>query len=69
MLYDQRLFNQEGGLASGLAGEDTYNVYDKPLYTDRGSNLYRPKKAADDEEAVLPEEEVRILSPSVCVLA
>lgn len=58
VLYDQRLFNQESGLASGLAGEDTYNVYDKPLYTDRGSNLYRPNKAADDEEAVLPEDEV-----------
>lgn len=59
-MYDQRLFNQEGGLQSGLAGEDTYNVYDKPLYAERASNLYRPNKAAvDDEEgAELPAEEV-----------
>ena len=48
-MYDQRLFNQEGGMASGLASEDAYNLYDKPLFADRGSNLYRPKAAQDDE--------------------
>ncbi len=59
-MYDQRLFNQEGGLQSGLAAEDTYNVYDKPLYADRGSNLYRPNKAAVDDEdgADIPADEV-----------
>lgn len=34
---------------SGLAAEDQYNLYDKPLFTDRGSNLYRPNKGADSE--------------------
>ncbi len=34
---------------SGLASEDQYNIYSKPLFTDRGSNLYRPNKGQDDE--------------------
>ncbi|KAK9811770.1 hypothetical protein WJX72_009762 [[Myrmecia] bisecta] len=49
-MYDQRLFNQDQGMDSGLAAEDTYNLYDKPLFADRGSNLYRPKANADDEQ-------------------
>ena len=35
-------------MASGLAADDTYNLYDKPLFAERGSNLYRPNKAADE---------------------
>lgn len=34
---------------SGLAADDQYNLYDKPLFTNRGSNLYRPNKGADTE--------------------
>merc|ERR1712176_51742 len=48
-LYDQRLFNQDQGIASGLATEDTYNIYDKPLFADKGNSIYRPKTSADDE--------------------
>ncbi|EIE21068.1 hypothetical protein COCSUDRAFT_54108 [Coccomyxa subellipsoidea C-169] len=48
-MYDQRLFNQEGGMDSGLAADDQYNLYDKALFADRGSNLYRPNKGADTE--------------------
>ncbi len=40
---------QDGGMDSGLAADDQYNLYSKPLFTDRGSNLYRPNKAQDDE--------------------
>lgn len=48
--YDSRLFNQEQGLGSGFGAEDSYHLYDKPLFSDRGSSqLYRPNKAADDE--------------------
>lgn len=49
-MYDQRLFNQEGGMASGLASDDTYNLYDKNLWTDRGSNLYKPRNTNPDDE-------------------
>ena len=34
---------------SGLAADDQYNLYSKPLFAERGSNLYRPNKAQDDE--------------------
>ena len=40
-MYDQRLFNQEQGVASGLEGDDAYNIYDKPLFADRNQRLYR----------------------------
>ena len=39
-MYDQRLFNQEKGLDSGLGQEDAYNLYDKPLFADR-RELYK----------------------------
>lgn len=49
VMYDSRLFNQEAGMASGFHTDDAYNMYDKPLFADRGDKLYRPK-AADDTE-------------------
>lgn len=49
-MYDARLFNQEGGTASGLAGDDQYNLYDKPLFADRGSGLYKASRREDDDE-------------------
>ena len=58
-MYDQRLFNQEGGLASGLEADDAYNTYDKPLFADRGSNLYRAPARGDDEPGADDEAGVR----------
>lgn len=50
-MYDQRLFNQEGGMGHGLSTDDAYNLYDKQLFADRSSTgLHRAKAAADDEE-------------------
>jgi hypothetical protein len=49
-MYDQRLFNQEGGMGHGLVSDDAYNLYDKPMFADRGTGLHRAKAAADDEE-------------------
>lgn len=62
-MYDQRLFNQEGGMASGLAADDTYNLYDKNLWTDRGSNLYKPRNADADEDGGGAEEGSRHFKP------
>jgi len=31
-MFDQRLFNQDQGLESGFQGDDTYDLYDKPLF-------------------------------------
>ncbi|KAL6274613.1 hypothetical protein ACE6H2_025305 [Prunus campanulata] len=51
VMYDQRLFNQEKGMESGLATDDQYNVYDKGLSTAPPtlSTLYMPKKDVDNE--------------------
>ncbi len=51
VMYDQRLFNQEQGMGSGLASDDTYNLYDKALFADRGTGLFRPTAAAADDDA------------------
>eukprot|EP01097_Dermamoeba_algensis_P011340 TRINITY_DN8777_c0_g1_i1.p1 TRINITY_DN8777_c0_g1~~TRINITY_DN8777_c0_g1_i1.p1 ORF type:complete len:307 (-),score=87.79 TRINITY_DN8777_c0_g1_i1:32-952(-) len=43
--FDQRLFNQTQGLDNGMADDDVYNVYDKPLFHGSSANsLYCPKK-------------------------
>jgi SNW domain-containing protein 1 len=47
--YDTRLFNQEQGMGAGFGGEDSYNLYDKPLFASRDSNLFRPVRGQDDE--------------------
>ncbi|KAH7404583.1 hypothetical protein KP509_15G032900 [Ceratopteris richardii] len=51
VMYDQRLFNQDQGIQSGFATDDTYNIYDKGLFTTHSamSSLYRPRKDADTE--------------------
>ncbi|KAL4591310.1 hypothetical protein LXL04_004268 [Taraxacum kok-saghyz] len=44
VMYDQRLFNQENGMASGFGNGDEYNVYDKRLFATTLSTLYRRPK-------------------------
>lgn len=60
VMYDQRLFNQDGGamrkgtsLAGGYGADDAYNLYDRPLF--KGSNSvakfqYRGSGATDVDE-------------------
>jgi SNW domain-containing protein 1 len=49
--YDARLFNQEQGVASGFGADDSYGVYDKPLFADRGNaNLFKPSAPAPDDD-------------------
>lgn len=62
-MYDQRLFNQEGGMASGLASDDTYNLYDKALFADRGNNLYKPRNNNPDDDAADPNGQARTFKP------
>lgn len=49
-MYDQRLFNQEGGMGHGLTSDDAYNLYDKQLFADRAATGLHRAKAADDED-------------------
>ena len=48
--YDQRLFDQEAGIGSGFHGDDAYDVYDKPLFNDKGGGVYKPTAQAGDED-------------------
>jgi len=48
-MYDQRLFNQDTGTQAGIGAEDAYNLYDKPLFTDR-SDVYRAKGNGPGED-------------------
>ena len=51
-MYDQRLFNRDQGMGHGLQNDESYNLYDKNLFADRGTGLFRPSAAAaDDDEA------------------
>ncbi|KAG5518674.1 hypothetical protein PMAC_002643 [Pneumocystis sp. 'macacae'] len=53
-LFDNRLFNQTAGLDSGFKDDDTYNIYDKPLFATAAAiqSIYRPKaNTIDDDNA------------------
>lgn len=49
--YDQRLFNQNKGLASGFGDDEDYAVYDKPWRSGQNAHqsIYRPSKGADND--------------------
>jgi SNW domain-containing protein 1 len=50
-MFDQRLYNQSAGIDSGFRGDDTYDVYDKPLFRGTASaSIYRPTVGRDDEQ-------------------
>ncbi|CDF77415.1 SKIP/SNW domain containing protein, partial [Chondrus crispus] len=59
--YDQRLFNQDGAhgrgqssLAGGFGADDSYSLYDKPLFAGGNASskfLYRPPRNEGEEEA------------------
>lgn len=51
-MYDQRLFNQTAGMDSGFGAEDSYNLYDKPLFANReaANAIYRPFQGQQEDE-------------------
>lgn len=57
-MYDQRLFNQTAGLGSGFGHDEDYNLYDKPLFTDRtAASIYKNVKNLDVSKYVDEDEE------------
>ena len=42
--FDQRLFNQSQGMSTGFGADDSYNVFDRPLFQTSAQQLFRPKK-------------------------
>jgi SNW domain-containing protein 1 len=50
---DQRLFNQNEGVHAGFGSDDEYNIFDKPLFTDRSAaGIYRNIKETSDDNFV-----------------
>ncbi|CAJ0640520.1 10006_t:CDS:2, partial [Entrophospora sp. SA101] len=50
-LYDTRLFNQSEGLSSGFKDDESYDLYDKPLFAgSSASSIYKPKKDYDSDK-------------------
>ncbi|TPX59710.1 hypothetical protein PhCBS80983_g02299 [Powellomyces hirtus] len=61
-MFDQRLFNQSQGLGSGFGADDSYDLYDKPLFQGSTANaIYRPKKAEETATSVATEKLERML--------
>lgn len=60
-MFDQRLFNQTSGLDAGFGEEDDYNLYDRPLFTDRtAASIYKNVKEIpqeDEDVAAIPESQ------------
>lgn len=47
-LFDAGLFNRAESAAAGFGSDDTYNVYDKPLFKGSSANqIYRPKASKE----------------------
>ena len=45
LMYDQRLFNKSQGVSSSLGDDESYGLYDKPLFSGSSAHsIYRPKK-------------------------
>ena len=45
--YFRPLARHPGAL--GLADDAAYNLYDKPLFADRGGSIYRPRRGGDED--------------------
>jgi len=64
-LYDARLFNRTEGVGNPLAvSDDSYNVYDKPLFDAGASEVYRPTRTAHDPRGVDTAALERLTTPS-----
>jgi len=61
-MFDQRLFNQDSGLASATGGDDEYTVYDSTLFKGNAQNyIYRAKP---NEEGMDEEEIAKLIATS-----
>ena len=62
-MFDSRLFNQSEGISSGFGADDSYGIYDKPLFAGgSASAIYRPKKVDSEVAAGVDTERIdRIL--------
>lgn len=60
-MFDQRLFNQTAGLGTGFGHDEDYNLYEKPLFTDRtAASIYKGIKTVDTVENEEDGERTRV---------
>merc|ERR1719193_1680804 len=46
-MYDSRLFDRDSGMQSGFGTNDSYNVYDKPMFNTKSQAIYKPTTIPD----------------------
>ncbi|KAI8358467.1 SKIP/SNW domain-containing protein [Choanephora cucurbitarum] len=51
-MYDARLFNQTEGIGSGFGNDDSYNTYDKALFNQSSTSIYRYRGENTDSEVL-----------------
>lgn len=59
-MLDSRLFNKES-LSGSFADDDSYNLYDRPLFqgSSAAAAIYKPLAAGDDDEVMGDGETVK----------
>lgn len=63
-MYDARLFNQSEGIGSGFRDDDAYNTYDKPLFNQSSTSIYR-YRGENHESEVLGSTDADDLEKSI----
>jgi SNW domain-containing protein 1 len=51
-MYDARLFNQSEGIGSGFKDDEAYSTYDKPLFNQASSSIYRYRGENTESEVL-----------------
>lgn len=51
-MFDARLFNQTEGIGSGFKDEDAYSTYDKPLFNQSSTSIYRYRGENHESEVL-----------------
>ncbi|KAI9311920.1 SKIP/SNW domain-containing protein [Dichotomocladium elegans] len=49
-MFDARLFNQSEGIGSGFKDDESYSLYDKPLFNQTSSSIYKFRGNQDDSD-------------------
>ncbi|KAI9248228.1 SKIP/SNW domain-containing protein [Phascolomyces articulosus] len=62
-MFDARLFNQSQGISSGFKDDESYSLYDKPLFNQTSSSIYRFRGNQDSD--ILGESEAADLEKSI----
>jgi len=63
LMYDQRLFNKSQGVSSSLGDDESYGLYDKPLFSGSSAHsIYRPKKEQGDDFAGTEDDMKRLVN-------